>query len=103
MNRINAHRDLDFITIYRGEGRGDLRHAGGNGHGHGQDVVGEQGSPGNDGGQLAQIIARDDIRPAAGGVGVDGLLVRKGEDGQQNDDGPHDGQRERQRADPCRH
>ena len=91
MNSTMADGDLDAIRVEVRERRCDLRDAGRDGHGDGQDVVGQQGGAGGLRGQLAQVVACDDVRAAAAGVGVDGLLVREGQDGQQDDDADGEG------------
>ncbi len=81
---------MDPVGEERRKCRGDLRHTRGDGHGHGQDVVGEQGRAGRLGGQLAQVVARDDVGAAAARVGMDRLFVGKGDNRQQDRDGDRD-------------
>ncbi len=75
-----------------GEGGRDLRDAGGDRDRHRQDVVHQQRRPGDLGREVADVVARDDVRAAARGVGVDRLLVGDREDHEQ----PHDRGRHRQ-------
>ena len=80
----HAHRDLDLDGQQARKGRGDLRHTSGDTHGDGQDVVGQQGRAGDLGRQLAEVIPRDDVGPAAVGIGEDRLPVGDRHDRQQH-------------------
>ena len=85
--------DPDPLRIERRKRGSDLRDTRRDRDGDRQDVIGEQRRAGRLCGQLAQVIARDDVGAAAAGIRVDRLLVRQGQDGEQDDD--PDGQRHR--------
>ena len=84
------HRQVHPVGVQGGERRGDLRHARGDRHGHGEDVVGQQRGACGLRGQLAQVVAGHDVGAAAARIGVNGLLVRHGDDQQQGGDGDRD-------------
>jgi hypothetical protein len=78
-----------------------LRHARGDRDGNSEDVIHQERSPGDESWYFTKIIARDDIRASAAGVGVYGLLVGDREDDQQADDGQGDGKRYSEYACAC--
>ena len=67
----------------RGKRRRHLRDARRDRHGDREDVVHQQRRARHLGGELAEVVAGDDVGAAAGGVGVNGLLVGDGDDRQQ--------------------
>ena len=69
------------------------QHAAGDGHGDGEDVVGEQRRPGDERRHLAEVVLRDDVGAAARRVGVDRLAVRQDDDEQQGGDDDREGTR----------
>ena len=78
-----ADGDPHPVGVQIGKGRSDLRHTGRNRNRHREDIIGQQRRAGGLGGQLAQVIARDNIGAAAARVGVDGLLVGNRDDHHQ--------------------
>ncbi len=81
-----ADTESDAVIEERWKRGGDLGHARGYGHGHGQDVVRKEGGPGDLRRDLAEVVARDDVGAATTRVGVDGLFVGDRDDDQQHDD-----------------
>jgi hypothetical protein len=63
-----------------------------------QDVVNQQRRRGDETGELAKILASDDIRAAAAGIRVHGLAVREHDDGKNGRDDGGDWTRKRERA-----
>ena len=74
------------------KGRIESLDAGRHAHGHGQHVVGEERSGGDEAGQHAQVGVGHDVAAAAVGIGPDRLAIAEGDDDQQGDD--DDGQPE---------
>ena len=69
-DRRDAQDDAERAQVC--EGGGDRPDAGGDRHGHGQHVVREQRRAGDKGGNLAEVLAGHDVRPAPRQViGVD--------------------------------
>ena len=75
---IGTRYDCEF----RGGGD-DGDDAGGDGDGDREDVA--DGEPGRRGqpGDVAEVVARDDVGAAAAGVGADRLAIGEGDDGEQ--------------------
>ncbi len=92
--RDDADSDDDPVGGQVGKGGHDLGHAGGDGHGHGQDVVGQQRRAGHLGGHFAQVVAGDDVGSTAVGVGEDRLPVADGDDDQEDSNSCGNGQRQ---------
>ncbi len=84
------------VVVDDREGGGHLGDPRGDRDGDGQDVVHEQRRAGHLGRELPQVVAGHDVGPAPARVGVDRLLVREGDDGQQDDDRHRDRQDEGQ-------
>ena len=73
---------------------------GGDGDGHREDVVDQQGRPGHQPGQDAQVVLGDDVAPAPVGVGLDRLLVGGGHHRQEGHDAQAEGHGQGQGAGP---
>ena len=86
-------RDLDPDVVDLGHDRLDLLDRRRGRHRHGHDVVDEQRGRGHQAEQLGQVLAGDDIRPAAARVGPADLAIGHRHDRQQ--DGDRDGHADR--------
>lgn len=73
-----------------GDGGAEVLHAGGDGHGDGQDVVDEEGARHAEAGLRPEVGLRDLVVPAAAGVGAHVLPVRGDDGAHQDDDGGSD-------------
>ena len=98
-----ADRDHHPPRLQGVEGRGEGGRAGRDAHGHGQDVVDDQGRPGDRGDQAAEVVPADHIGPARGAVGLDDLPIRQHQDAEQPGDGDRDRQGQPDRGRPGEH
>jgi hypothetical protein len=86
----NADTKGNHMRKQRRNGGDQSSDACGNTHCGCQDVVGEQRGRGEQSGRGAEIETRHGIRTTAGGIGRDGLAIRKVNDHEQRDDGGAD-------------
>ena len=86
----NADAERNRVRQQGRNGRDQRADSGGNTHGGGEDVVGQQRSRGEQAGRRAKIEARHGVGAAAGGIGGDGLAIGEVNDHQQRDDGGAD-------------
>ena len=82
--------ESDRVRRKLGNGRRDGEHARGDRHRGGQDVVGEERGGGDEPGGGAEVLLRDDVRPAAVRIRVDRLAVREHHDREQRRDHDRD-------------
>ena len=75
------------------------QNASGNTHRDGQRVVDQQRGRGDQAGVVADVLFRDDVRAAAGRVGMNRLTIRERDDGEQRRDDEADGDRVGERPD----
>ena len=78
--------ERDAQRLVEVERRLHRQHAAGDGHGDGQDVVGEQRRAGHQRRRLAEVGLGHDVGAAARRVGVDRLAVREDDDEEQDGD-----------------
>jgi len=84
--------DHDRVVADRGDGGADGSHARGHRDGDGEDVVAHQAAGGREPGDVSEVVAGDDVRPAAVRIGADGLPVGDRDGDDQDDDGGGDWQ-----------
>jgi hypothetical protein len=68
------------------ECRGDGGDSGGDAHRDGQDVIDQEGRPGHQAREGADVLLCDDVGTSSPGVGMDGLAIREGHHQQQAGD-----------------
>ena len=83
--------------------RRDRQDAGGNADGDGERVVDQERRRGDQTRIVSDVLLGDDVRAAAGRVGVDRLTVREGDDGEQCGDDQADRDRVDERAEARDH
>ena len=94
----DAQAHLDRVMRRGGKGRGEGAHAGGDGDGHRQGVVDDEGGAGQLADPGTEVVTRHGVGAATVRVGVDHLAVGGHQDDQEDDDGDGDGQDEVERG-----
>src|SRR5207249_5441148 len=92
-----------LVRRERRHGGGDGDRAGGDAHGHGQHVVGEDGGGGDQAGDRPKVLPGDDVGAASPRVRPDGLPVGRDHHGQQPGDGQAERDHQRQGGGPGGH
>ena len=92
----NADPDAGVVDLR--QERGHRRHAGRHRDRDGHDVADEQRGCRQDAHRGPQVVAGHDVAAGAGGVGLDRLPIRDGDDREHHDDQARQRQREEQRA-----
>ena len=97
--RMTSATPIDDARIEQlGHDRGQRGDAGGDRHGNGQDVVGQQSRGRGQAGERAQVVGRDDVRATAVRIGADRLPIADHDDREDDDDRDRDRHRQRQRT-----
>jgi len=97
-DRHEGDGDLDPRRMQFGHGRRDRKDAGGDGERDRHDVVDGERGCGAEPGDIAEVLARYDVRAAAARVGLDRLAVGERHDRQQQPDRQRDLDRVRERG-----